>query len=290
MKRRPPSRKNRLTRNDDTDDVGRINTEAEVESGHAPSTASAASSGDLSSPSEDKLTISNDVQKARLFSDDVDDVRVPDVVIGGDSRNRNLPFSGADDSIVTVSNVTPRSSVDTKDATERLFDDNDKSPTGFHSQDSKIDQSESSNIEQLHHSPAAETTTKVSVSSSDELFPTSHREGATRPTSKPTTDLFADSDDVGDIFGDKKKATIISVTPPIEGDDIFGSRFTNTSTMPAKSSDTVQTTSKPTTKVVPPGADEFDDIFGDMKVKGENVQISMIIIIICNILYLHVKN
>ena len=223
--------------------------------------------------------ISNSVQKARLFSDDVDDSFVPDVVIGGDSRTRNLPFSGTDDSIVTVSNVTPRSSVDTKDTTERLFDNDDKSLNSVRSEVSKVDQSERSNVEQLH--TAAEITTKVSVSSSDELFPTSHREGATRPATKPTTDLFADSDDIGDIFGDKKKSAISSATQPIVGDDIFGSHVTNTAATQAQSSDTLQNKSKPASKVVPPGADEFDNIFADMKVKGENLQIRMIIIIIC---------
>ena len=273
MKRRPPSRKNRLAKNDGTDAAGVINSDAQVESGHAPSTASTITSGDLSSLSEDTLTMSNDVQKARLFSDDVDDSIVPGVDIGGDSRTRNLPFSDTDDNtgyIVTDSNVASLSSVDKKDATERLFDNDDKLPTGFHSQDSKDEQSERSNIEQLRRGPAAEITTNVSASSSDELFPTSHREGATRPATKPTTDLFADSDDIGDIFGDKKKCAISSVTHSFEGDDIFGSRFTNTSTTRAQGSDTLQTTSKPATKVVPPGADDFDDIFADMKVKGKN--------------------
>ena len=218
------------------------------------------------------------MQKARLFSDDMDDSFVPGV-IGDDSRTHNLPFSGTADStgyIVSDSNVTSRSSVDKKIATERLFDDNDKSPTGFRS---KVDQSERSNVEQLPH--AAEITTKVSVSSSDELFPTSHIEGATIPTSKPTTDLFADSDDIGDVFGDKTKAAISSVTHSTEGDDIFGSHVTNTAATQAQSSEPSQNTSKPASKVAPPGADEFDDIFAETKVKGENLQIRMIIIFIC---------
>ena len=302
VKRRPPSRKSRLTVDTEsnwqdvpdatglTDRAAGINSGhppstaspstndrgAGVDSGHTSSTASPPTNDGLFSPRKDKKFVtSKKAQKTDLFRDNPDNLLVAEKVITGNSETLSDLSSGMDDAssdIVTDSSVTTSHSPVSKKTTEGLFGGNDI----IHRQVSKVGQSERSNNDQ--QSLTTEVAARGSDSFDDDLFPTSSRGGATKSTNKQTTDLFMDNDDVDEIFEVKKKTVIGSV--PLPKDDIFGSGIMNTSTS--------QLTSKPISAIAPIVDDVIDDIFADTTAnvkKGKNLYI-------CNLVgkFMHIAN
>ena len=261
VKRRPPSRKSRLNVNSDpsSEDVpdSTVVTDRGVDPGRAlniPPTDDSL----FSLHNDNKSTTSKKTQKRDLFSDEADDLlAAAENIITSSGEIPDSVLSHRDDIGTGPSVVTTRQSTSKTRATEGLFGDDEV----IHPQGSKFSQSERPNTDQLPQRIGA----KHSSSSDDELFPPLNKGGATKPAVKQTSDLFADNDDVDDIFGVDKIGTVGSTLP--KKDKIFSSGFLTTSKSQARSKDSSQPTSKPGTAVTPPDDDDVDDIFAHSSVK-----------------------
>ena len=267
VKRRPPSRKSRLnvTSDPSSEDVPASAgvPDTGVDPGRAPNIPPTDDSL-FSLHKDNKSTTSKKTQKRDLFSDDADDLlAAAENIITSSGETPDSGLSHRDDVGTGPSVVTTRQSTSKTRPTGGLFGDDDV----IHPQGSKFGQSERSNTDQL----PPRVSTKIAAkhySSDDELFPPLDKGGAIKPEIKQTLDLFADNDDVDDIFGVDKFGSTLP-----KQDDVFSSGFTATSKSQARSKDTSQPASKPGPAVVSPNDDDVDDIFADSSVKVKKGEI-----------------